>query len=44
MQDQDRGQKSRSQAPDPRIEPQAGRMPNKKKDQPQDKDGRTQKY
>ena len=44
MQDQDRGQKSRNQAPDPRTEPQAGRMPNKKKDQPQDKDGRTQKY
>ena len=40
MQDQGHGQKSRNQAPDPRTEPQAGRMQNKKKDQPQDKEGK----
>ena len=44
MQDQGHGQKSRNQAPDPRTEPQAGRMQNKKKDQPQDKEGKTQRY
>ena len=44
MQDQSRGQKPGGQAPDPRTEPQAGRMPGKKKDQPQDKGGRTQRY
>ena len=44
MQDQGHGQKSRNQAPDPRTEPQAGRMQNKKKDHPQDKEGKTQRY
>ena len=43
MQDQDRGQKSRNQAPDPRTEPQTGRMQNKKKD-PQDKDGKSKRF
>ena len=40
MQDQDRGQKSRNQAPAPRTEPQAGRTQNKKKDQLRDGEGK----
>ena len=42
MQDQGNGQKSRSQTPEPRTEPQTGRMQNKKKD-PQDKDGKSKR-
>ena len=43
MQDQGNGQKSRSQTPEPRTEPQTGRMQNKKKD-PQDKDGKYKRF
>ena len=44
MQDQGHGQKSRNQAPDPRTEPQAGRMQNKKKDQGQEKGGKPERF
>ena len=44
MQDQGHGQKSRNQTPDPRTEPQAGRMQNKKKDQGQEKGGKPERF
>ena len=44
MQDQGHGQKSRNQTPDPRTEPQAGRMQNKKMDQGLEKGGKPERF